>query len=344
MKMQMSPPIQRAKHSRGERLCAMVMLAAACSVGCATTTQEAYDDRGLVLAEKSIGSTEGASDPALEQTAALIDGVALSWDQIRPFMAEAGGRLALEELALDYLVDREARRRAVVLTREDIDRERDLLTDSIAQTAGAGDSQDAARIVMAVRRRRGLGPERFAGLVRRSALLRKMVQPEVNVSSASVAQLYDLIHGPRYQARLITVDSVDEASRISRRLADGERFGDVAATRSTDASAARGGIIEPISPADTAYPASIRRALEQMNEGDISTPIALNEGYAILLLEEIIEPDGVPPEDVRAELENAARRQQERLLMNRLADQLLDAARITILDDSLDFAWSARTP
>ena len=128
------------------------------------------------------------------------------------------------------------------------------------------------------------------------------------------------------------------------RLRAGESFSALAAQVSTDVSGVRGGIIDPISPADPEYPSAIRSVLRELKPGEPSIPIALDNAYAIVLLDEIIR--GAPPADSAAaeqSLERDVRMQQERLLMNQYARRLLAEAKVTVLDRSLDWAWQRRS-
>ncbi len=153
-------------------------------------------------------------------------------------------------------------------------------------------------------------------------------------------------HGPRCRARIIVVSSEREAAQARSRVegaADRRgAFIEEAIARSTDPSAPRGGLLEPISPADPAYPVSVRRALEALRAGELSPVVALENGYALLLLDERTEGDGTPIEAVRPELERLLRIRQERVLMDRTASQMLETARITVFDPSLEWSWRTR--
>jgi hypothetical protein len=60
------------------------------------------------------------------------------------------------------------------------------------------------------------------------------------------------------------------------------------------------------------------------------------------LLENDIPPDGLSFEQALPSLERLVRLRQERLLMDRLARNLLAQARITVFDESLNWAWQNR--
>ena len=63
------------------------------------------------------------------------------------------------------------------------------------------------------------------------------------------------------------------------------QFAEVAEQVSVDSSRLRGGLIGSISPADPSYPAALRTALERATLGEPTSVVALEQGYAILLVE-----------------------------------------------------------
>ena len=164
------------------------------------------------------------------------------------------------------------------------------------------DTAAALRLLDTLRQRQGLGQVRFENLLRRNAALRAMVRDRVSISEAEILQLHEIVHGAKRQARLIVVPTLTDARRILARLEGGEAFMDVAVAVSTDSSAPRGGLLEPISIADPSYPESLRAALWKLEHGDVSSPILLDGQYALLTLVREIPADGAHLEDVRAVL------------------------------------------
>ncbi len=298
-------------------------------------------DAGLRRSEQYVAGNRGEPAPSDRTPAAMLRGEAITWAELRPVLAEAAGGRALEEVALDRLLEAEARSRGVVVGAEAIARERRLLLDSLGPTL-ASDAQRVA-VLEQVRRSRGLGNVRFESLLRRNAILRALVENEVLIDADAARRVYDLRYGDRISARIITTSTLQEAQEAERRLRDGEPFSEVAARMSTDASAARGGIIEPVHPSDASYPAAIRQALLGAADGRTTPPVALEQGYAILRREGVHSSGAPSFEEVEAAMEREARLVQERALMDRLARSLLESAGLTVLDGSLGWSWSNRT-
>ncbi|MCA9284982.1 MAG: peptidylprolyl isomerase [Phycisphaerales bacterium] len=261
---------------------------------------------------------------------AMVDGAPVQWMELRPALLEAAGGQALQDLALDRRLAIELRKRGLAVDQSAIDRERQLLLESIA-----ADRNTAARLLEELRRRDGLGPVRFDALLVRNASLRMLVADEVRITPETLAQARDLATGPRRQVRLITLPSLTDCDAALRRLDAGESFSDVAVEVSTDRSAARGGLLEPFARADVTYPQALREAVFALAPGQVSSPILLENGYAIAVLVRELPGAGATSGD----LERAVRLAQERLLMDQLARRLLRETRITVLDDDLNDSW-----
>lgn len=305
-------------------------------------------DRYLASADSPAPVSAGESAPARrieDRPVALVAGAAVTWDDLRASLGEAAGGAALEEAALGRLLERECAAKGITIAAEQVERERELAVETLLAEGGAADREDAERLLGRVRTARGLGDARYGALLRRTAMLRALVQGDVRVSDGAVQQLYRLRFGEKYRARLIVTPTAAVASRAAERIKAGESFAAVAAEVSVDPSADRGGLIDPISPADETYPIVIRRAAEETPAGQVSRTLVLEGGFGLLLVESKIdarEPSG-GLDAVRAELERGVRLRQERLLMNTLARRLLASADVQVLDRSVGWSWRNRT-
>jgi len=273
-----------------------------------------------------------------ERPAAMLAGEPISWAELRPALAEAAGGRVLEEVALDRLLAKEAAASGLVIGEAEIEAERRLLAASLG--AVGRDPVREAELLERVRRARGLGDARFGALLKRNATLRALVAPTVQVTEDSARQAYEMRYGERIRTRLITTATLQDAQTALNRVRAGEPFGEVAAQMSTDVSAARGGMIEPVHPSDTSYPAALRQALLEARDGELAGPVALEQSYAIALREGVVRHAAAPGfESVRAEMEVESRQSQERLQMDRLARRMLEGVGLTPLDRSLDWSW-----
>lgn len=297
------------------------------------------------LAEQPRPGGEPAVRRVESRPVALVDGAALSWDDVRDSLAEAAGGAVLEEFILARALEAECAARNITITEADLGRERRLALDFLS-TGGASTTEDAERLLARIRAARGLGDKRFAGLVRRNAMMRALVAGDVSITPAAIDQAYQLRFGERTRARLMILGSSVELARATERLNAGEPFSTVAAEMSSDPSAERGGLIEPISQADESYPVGIRKAAQETAPGSVSRPVLLDGRYALVMVESKIpasEPPGGGGRDAaRAELERDVRLRQERLLMNTLARRLLAGTEVQVLDRSAEWSWRNR--
>lgn len=313
--------------------------------GCGSSASARRDSAPL---ERAASTAPADATPArAPTTVAVINGRAVSWDMLQPRLAEASGAAVLEELILDVQLEALAAERGMTIESIDLDRERELLVRQIGRQVGTAEAE-TEELVATIRRRQGLGPERFAAMLRRNAMLRRLVADAIQVEPAEVERLYSVRYGPKWRARVITVPTEREAAELRAELAPldppqrATRFAQLAVDRSTDESAPRGGLLEPISIDDPAYPGVVRSALAAMQPGELSGVLAVGGSFALLLLERIDPAQPVPLDDVRAALEQELRARMERVRMDELARQWLRDARVTLFDPSLRWSWQER--
>ena len=256
-------------------------------------------------------------------------------EEIQSALLERAGDEVLQEYVLDLAIEREVARRQIVLDAEAIIAERELLVDTLA-----GDPDRAERMLMNIRLQRGLGPTRFARLLRRNALLRALVGKDIVVPDDLVMATWDSRHGPRRVARVIAVEDLSVARDARTRIEGGADFAEVATEISLDASAPRGGILSPVSRHDPAWPQPFRETLFTLGPGEISTPIAVDDRFLVLRMEREEPASGVTLEENREEALAIARLATERLLMDRLARRLVDQSQIEVIDPSI--RWRTR--
>lgn len=340
---------------RVARWATAAMLGAGLGMGpaaCESTPPEAGDKaeapmRGVEAAERSVqpAATGGAKDSA-GRPPVLAQGRPLTWDELRPLLAEAGGAAAIEEALLDRLLADLYTRDGRTVTKDDLERERRMLIASVSNAASITDDQ-AAEAITRIRAGRGLGPARFQALLARNAMLRALVAPRVTMQPVDIEQGLKVRYGPRLRVRLITTATQQEAGAVldavkSAPAEQAERtFAELAFTKSTDQSKLRGGLLEPLSTADTSYAAGLRGALQNLSAGQVTPIVALDRGYAIAYVIGV-DAGPAPPADARERVETEIRTRLERVEMEKLANELIERARPTIFDPGLDWSWRQR--
>ena len=217
-----------------------------------------------------------------------------------------------------------------------LDQELDLALATLSE-----DDDEAARLLSEMRTERGWGEKRFAGMLFRNAGLRLLVKDRVQVPENLVRQAYELRHGKRYRVRIIVTDTLRDATEVQAKLREGASFASLAATHSTDLSAAQGGLLSPMSPADPSYPQAVRDALGTLEEKNISDTIAADQRFIIMKLDGVIPAEPVEYAQVRSGLESAVRRELQGQMMQQAARTMLAEATVVVLDPALNKSWRA---
>lgn len=285
--------------------------------------------------------------PAAAGTPVLVmNGESIGWESLVAPLAEAGGAPVVEELVLTAGLRREFLKRDWTLTSADLEAERRAYEENLAAQGGAGGA--ASAIVDGVRRARGLGPARFAALIERNAMLRRLVKEEVTVTGEEVALATGVRYGPKVRARLIVLGDERAAGEVRGRLADAagaelvERFAAEARRQSIDPSGPSGGVNEPVSPSDPSLPVAMRRALAETPVGSVSPVVALDGTWAVVLVEERVDGSAIDPAAVRESMEREVRLRKERIAMEEVARRMVESAAVTVFDPSLRYGWESR--
>lgn len=285
-------------------------------------------------------SNAATGDSPTTRVLAYLDGRPIGHNDLQASLYEAAGGQVLAETILDRRIDLRLTQRGLSLTPAQIEAEKTAMLKSL----DPNNDDQAVRLLRELRRRRGLGDLRFEQLLRRNAAMRLLVQDEVKITDNELNQAYAIEYGPRYEVRLITVENLSMASQISRRArgegVPAESFIEMAVRTSTDPSRVQGGLLAPVSPADGTWPDGIRKAVEQLEEGKVSDPIAIEKGFAVIKLERKIPAKPIQLEAVRADLTARVRRNTERVLMQRLARTMLNEVELIVTDRTLRESWT----
>jgi hypothetical protein len=304
----------------------------------------ATDFRGVEAAERAVRAASPAT-PDRQGPAAIVNGRQILWEDLRPALSEAAGGLVLQEMILDRLLETETRLKGITINPEDHTREWFHLVEAITREARASE-EETERLLATLRQSRGLGEHRFQRLLDRNARLRALIADEVEVTREEIDREFLMRHGERYRARVIMVATQRRAAEIRRQLEEGDgplhlRFAAAAAIDSIDPSSERGGIVDPISPADPSYPAIIRRTLEHLEPGELSPVLGIDRGFALLLMEERLPGDDAAYDEVEPAIREHILRRHERVAMDALARRLLREANISVTDRALHWSWQS---
>lgn len=118
-------------------------------------------------------------------------------------------------------------------------------------------------------------------------------------------------------------------------------FAEHAFRHSQDETGTRGGLMAPFSVEDPAIPLSLRSAARSLKPGQMSGVLAIEGGFAILLVTGYTPAVDTKFEAVKEQLEKDVRRRHERLAMDALVKRLLAEPGVSIMDRSLGWSWRA---
>ncbi len=282
-------------------------------------------------------STTPAQTSAARQNSApvaYINGQPVTRSDLHTRLIEVSGGQVLSELILDNMIRDRLKQRGLTLTPELIDAEESHMRNTLS-----ADPNEATRLLIKMFSDRGLGKLGFQSMLFRNAGLRLLIKDQVQVPETLLRQAYELRHGQRYRIRIIVTDSLPQASDLQARSVAGESFADLASLNSTDASAAQGGLLSPISPVDNTYPKALRQTLASMQTGTISDLIAVDDHFIIMKLEKILPADAIPFEQARAQLEYTVQLELEGQRMQQAARSMLADAKVVVLEPVLNKSW-----
>ncbi len=303
------------------------MVLAALLVGCESPSQVA------VPAQRANPTAPATPRPA-SAPVAYINGQPVTEAALHGRLIETAGGQVLTELVLDRMIRDRLAQRGLLLTPELIDAEELHMRNTLS-----ADPNEATRLLIKMFSDRDMGKLGFQSMLFRNAGLRLLVKDQVTVPPALVRQAYELRHGQRYRVRIIVADSLNQASALRDRAASGESFADLASLHSTDASAAQGGLLSPISLADSTYPKALRQTLSTLQVGGLSDLIAVDDHFIIMKLEESLPADATPFEAAREELQHSVQLELEGQRMQQAARSMLADAKVVVLEPALNKSW-----
>ena len=277
----------------------------------------------------------------------MIDGSPVAAATIDARLRETAGAVVLQELALDAIIAKEFSGAGLSVSADAVRAERRLLLATITADAGVEESQ-AAVLVDRFRRARGLGPVRYEALLQRNARLRALVEAGGLVTSADIESGIAAELGATVLARIVVTSSYEEAARtLDAVRSEGEgsarsmKFAEAAMRISRDPSAPRGGLFGPTNPEDPQLPRLIRTALSAP-PGSVSDVLALDAGFAVVLVESRTPARAMPSGSELDRLRERVKMRKQREAMDRLAARLETQVTVSPIDDGLTWSWESR--
>lgn len=237
---------------------------------------------------------------------------------------------------LNQMIDREAIQQkadkmGLKLEREELDRELERMQQGY-------DSEE--QFYIAMKEQIGLSKEDLREDVYYKLLLEKIATSGIVVSDKEVdsfiqAHPEEFRSVVQYRFQLIISQTLEQANKTIELAKNGRDFATLAKERSLDTTtAADGGDMGWVEENDPFVAASIMKALQTLKAGEVSKPIAITGGYAVIKLNERKETSKGKQEEMRESLRKQLALQKAKPLKE-VTEELRKERNAVILDAEL---------
>jgi foldase protein PrsA len=253
-----------------------------------------------------------AAEPG-DAVMAYVNGEPVSMAPLVDTLVAKYGLVNAEQLIANAVVEAEAEKEGITVSEDDIIAEYHYFLETISPNPSST-TAEREQLLGQILTQRNLSRNDFEGILRRDALLRKLVSPSIVVAEADLRDEFDRLFGKQVQVRHIQVSSLASAQQVQAMALDGQDFIRLVRQYSENPSASSGGLLPPfghtpIMPQEKDLTPAMRRvAMSMTRVGQISEPVRVGSSYHVLYLERIIPAEGVDLETVRPELELSVRK------------------------------------
>ncbi len=295
-------------------------------------TEAARESQGVAVPADTSASgspAEAPTEPAAGSShiVATVNGQPVERAVLVSKLLHYYGERALDSIIQQMLVEQEAERLGLEATPAELD-------EALEEFYRSGSFGE--RMPMPERRRRwgellkarGLTLDDFRDDLRIEILLRKLAERRVEVTDAMVRAKYDELFGERLMLSWIVLAEEAEAREVLRRLASGAEFETLARQVSGDvSSASQGGrLARPVGRGQ--HGADFEAAVFAMKAGELSAPLRVGQGWAVVRLDERIAGEDIPLKKVEAELRAAVAAEAQAAMRPVVLQELLKKANI----------------
>ena len=233
-----------------------------------------------------------------EEPVATVDGEAITANEVYQLMLGSVGPQAVEQLITEKLIGREAERKNIVVTEEDINAEIDKIK------ADYGDDET----FLAMLEWYGYTLDALKNQLKPQIMLTKLLEPEIEITEDELQEYYEtnkseFVTTPEeVKASHILVNTKEEAERLLAELKAGADFATLAKENSKDpGSAEQGGDLGFFGRGEMV--AEFEEAAFSLGIGELSGIVESTYGYHIILVtdkqEEVVRPYEESKEDIR---------------------------------------------
>jgi hypothetical protein len=264
-----------------------------------------------VTADRLAGQQPAARPPAVapdverdRPVAYLYDTVPVTREEFGQFLMDRGGAEKLENFVNIKIIEAEAKRLGVSVTKTELEA---ALAEDLQGIAV--NQNDFVKVVLPKYGKTLY--EWMEDVVRPRLLLTKMLRDEVAVDDADLKVQYERVYGEKRRVQMILwADGMDKGVRdkIWDRIRNsGEEFDAEAMKQANPALASVKGHVQPITRHLPAEDKTVEEEAFKLKAGEVSVPIRTAQGWVVLKLHEVIPPsDKVTFETEKAKLHKAA--------------------------------------
>jgi parvulin-like peptidyl-prolyl isomerase len=272
-------------------------------------------------------STQPIVARSSDQVIARLAGQPITLREIQNPLIEGYGLNVLLNIVQLDMAKLEAVRAHIIVSPQDISKERDITLAKLFQDA---EKSDYDQLFKQFLEQEHISEVEFNLVLETNAYLRKVAEPMVKdkITDAALQEAFRQLYGETVQVRHIQLANLQEVIEAKRRLAGGEAFAKVAQDMSRNArTASLGGELPPFSRQAAGYPQAFKDAAFALKEGEVSDAVQAEGAYHLIELEHRIAPKAVKFEDVKDSLRED--------LLDRLVQATIKQLRAQIAQDAL---------
>ena len=301
-----------------------------------------------------------------EMPVARVNGHPINRDTFQKVLWKSYGRQLLDELVQLEMVRQEAQQKGIRVTDQHLSQELNRLLEDMAPRQSRSRQLELLKYML---QSRGMARGQLDLILERQALLRLMVDQQIEITEEQIKQQYEQTFGRKVTVRQLVVSSLRRMEEAKRALSNdppavgagprvrplpneprpsgsgfiaSENFTQIVAKFSEDQkSLTDAGLVGPFSRANPEIPIAIRQTAFTLKQvGQLSEIVEFrdeqnNQWWALLRLEDSMPPDARPLSEVRDQLSLDFRRQTIASRIAALQKTIQDKARVTILDSDL---------
>ena len=299
---------------------------------------KAPDNEPVTVSESL--ETQPADDTPYDPAVARINGRAILKSDVAEVLWRGRARRILDEIVILETVRQQGRLKEIDVTEDIINQQLDRILQDLAPDKTHQEQLVLLDYMLAAR---GMTRPEFDLIVERQAILRQLVDSNIEINDQNLADEYDRQFGRKVVVRALIVSNLLRMEQAQQRLATGESFSEVVGQMSEDeVTLSQGGIWGPFTENEQQIPAIVRQtAFSLATPGDRSEVISYfdqknNRPWMCMLeLVQIIPAEPVPWDDVRESLISALTERQMRERTLALQSELTGKAVVEIIDPIL---------